>query len=59
MRTRAAGSRFYSWLIANGKVEQNPFTGTEGYDVPQRSRVLVDGELAALDLINPDVLSRR
>ena len=30
MRTRAAGSRFYSWLIANGYVENNPFAGTEG-----------------------------
>jgi integrase len=48
MRTRAAGSRFYSWLIANGKVEHNPFTGTEGYDVPKRDRVLSDGELAAI-----------
>jgi integrase len=48
MRTRAAGSRFYSWLIANGKVEHNPFTGTEGYDVPKRSRVLSDGEIAAI-----------
>jgi integrase len=48
MRARAAGSRFYSWLIANGKVEHNPFTGTEGYDVPKRERVLSDGELAAI-----------
>jgi integrase len=48
MRTRAAGSRFYSWLIANGKVEHNPFTGTEGYDVPKRDRVLSDGEIAAI-----------
>jgi integrase len=47
MRTRAAGSRFYSWLIANGKVEHNPFSGTEGYDVPKRERVLSDGEIAA------------
>jgi integrase len=42
------GSRFYSWLIANGYVEHNPFTGTEGYDVAKRSRVLSDGELAAI-----------
>jgi integrase len=48
MRTRAAGSRFYSWLIANGKAENNPFVGTEGYDTPKRERVLTDAELAAL-----------
>jgi integrase len=48
MRTRAAGSRFYSWLIARGEVEHNPFVGTEGYEVAKRSRVLSDGELAAL-----------
>jgi integrase len=48
MHTRAAGSRFYSWLIANGYTETNPFTGTEGYTVPKRSRVLTDGEIAAI-----------
>ena len=48
MRTRAAGSRFYSWLIANGYVENNPFVGTEGYETPKRERVLSDAELAAL-----------
>jgi integrase len=48
MRTRAAGSRFYSWLIANGKVEHNPFTGTEGYATEKRDRVLSDGELATM-----------
>jgi integrase len=48
MRTRAAGSRFYSWLIANGKVEANPFTGTEGYEMTRRTRTLSDGELAVL-----------
>jgi integrase len=48
MRVRAAGSRFYSWLIANGHAEHNPFTGTEGFDVAKRSRVLGDSELATL-----------
>lgn len=48
MHCRAAGSRFYSWLIANGYAEHNPFTGTEGYTVPKRSRVLTDGEIAAI-----------
>jgi integrase len=48
MRTRAAGSRFYSWLIANGLCEHNPFTGTEGYDTPKRKRVLTDVELRTI-----------
>jgi integrase len=48
MRTRAVGSRFYSWLIANGKAEYNPFAGTEGYQTARRDRVLNNGELAAL-----------
>jgi integrase len=48
MRTRAALSRFYSWLVANDEVDANVVLGTEGYDVPKRSRVLTDGELAAL-----------
>jgi integrase len=48
MRVRAAGSRFFSWLVARGLVEHNAFTGTEGYDVPKRERVLSDGELAAI-----------
>jgi integrase len=47
--TRAAGSRFYSWLMANDdRIESNPFTGTEGYDVPKGKRVLGDGELSAI-----------
>jgi integrase len=48
MRTRAAGSRFYSWLIANGYVENNPFTGTEGFETAKRSRVLSNAELRLL-----------
>lgn len=48
MHARAAGSRFYSWLLANGYVEHNPFTGTEGYTVPKRKRVLTDAELRAI-----------
>jgi len=48
MHCRAAGSRFFSWLVANGYTEVNIFAGTEGYSVPRRSRVLTDGELAAI-----------
>jgi integrase len=48
MRTRAALSRFYSWLVANDEVDANVVLGTEGYDVAKRSRVLTDGELAAI-----------
>jgi integrase len=48
MRTRAALSRFFGWCVATGKADANPVTGTEGYDVPRRARVLSDGELAAL-----------
>ena len=49
MRTRAAGSRFYSWLIANDdRIESNPFSGTEGYSLSPRSRVLSDVEIAAI-----------
>jgi integrase len=46
--TRAAGSRFYSWLMANDDEIVNPFTGTESYETAKRSRVLSDGELAAI-----------
>jgi site-specific recombinase XerC len=45
MRTRAALSRFFSWLLANDRVDSNPVVGTEGYDVPKRERVLSDAEL--------------
>jgi integrase len=55
MRTRAAGSRFYSWLIANGYVEHNPFAGTEGYEAGKRSRVLTDGELAVIWSATEDI----
>jgi integrase len=48
MRTRSAGSRFYSWLLANDLADRNPFTHTEPYAIPPRSRVLTDGELATL-----------
>lgn len=48
MRTRAALSRFYSWLVANDFADANFVLGTEGYDVAKRNRVLNDGELAAL-----------
>jgi integrase len=49
MSTRAAGSRFYSWLIANDdRIESNPFVGTEGYSTPKGERVLHDGELIAI-----------
>ena len=48
MRTRAALSRFWSWLVANDKVDANVVTGTEGYETAKRERVLLDGELAVL-----------
>jgi integrase len=48
MRTRAALSRFFSWLLANDKVAGNPVMGTEGYETPKRERVLTDGELSAI-----------
>jgi integrase len=48
MRTRAALSRFWSWLIANDYVDANVVAGTEGYTAATRSRVLTDGELAEL-----------
>lgn len=48
MRTRAALSRFFSWLVAVGKAEANPVIGTEGYESEKRARVLSDGELRAL-----------
>ena len=48
MRTRAALSRFWSWLLARGHVEANIVTGTEGYSTPKRERVLTDIELAGL-----------
>jgi integrase len=45
MRARAALSRFFGWLIARDKVDANPVTGTEGYAVERRKRVLEDDEL--------------
>jgi integrase len=48
MRTRAALSRFFGWMIANELVESNPVTGTEGYSAEPRSRTMKDGELAAI-----------
>jgi integrase len=48
MRCRATMSRFLGWCVAQGHIEANPATGTEGYSVERRSRVLRDGELAAL-----------
>jgi integrase len=45
MRTRAALSRFFGWLIARDKVDANPVTGTEGYAVERRKRVMTDDEL--------------
>ena len=45
MRTRAALSRFFGWLMARGKVDNNPVAGTEGYDTPRGKRVLEDSEL--------------
>ena len=48
MRTRAALSRFWGWMLANDMVEVNVVAGTEGYSTPKRSRVLSDGELRAL-----------
>jgi integrase len=48
MRTRAALSRFWGWMLASDMVEANVVAGTEGYSTPKRSRVLSDGELRAL-----------
>jgi integrase len=48
MRTRAALSRFLSWAMANGLVEVNVATGTEGYAIERRRRVLTDAELCTL-----------
>jgi integrase len=48
MRARAALSRFWGWCVATGRADVNIVAGTEGYDVPKRSRVLSDGELAAI-----------
>ena len=48
MRTRAALSRFWSWLIATRRAEVNPVTGTEGYSTAKRQRALSDRELRQL-----------
>jgi integrase len=48
MRTRAALSRFFGWAVATGRADVNIVAGTEGYDVPKRSRVLSDGEIRAI-----------
>ncbi|MGH6902910.1 MAG: tyrosine-type recombinase/integrase, partial [Geminicoccaceae bacterium] len=48
MRTRAALSRFWGWMLASDLVDANVVVGTEGYSTPKRQRVLLDGELRAL-----------
>ena len=48
MRTRAALSRLFSWLLANGLVDVNVVTGTEGYAGKKGKRVLTDAELVAI-----------
>jgi integrase len=48
MHTRAALSRFFGWCVARGYVEHNACTGTEGYSIGKRNRVLTDGELARI-----------
>jgi Arm DNA-binding domain len=48
MRTRAALSRFWGWMLASDLVEVNVVAGTEGYSTPKRSRALSDSELRAL-----------
>ncbi len=48
MRTRAALSRFWSWLLANGLVDKNVVQGTEGYAGTKGTRVLTDAELVAI-----------
>jgi integrase len=48
MRTRAALSRFWGWMLASDLVDANVVVGTEGYSTPKRQRVLSDGELRAL-----------
>jgi integrase len=47
-RTRAALSRFWSWLLANDLVDANVVQGTETYSTAKRERVLSDDELRAL-----------
>jgi integrase len=48
MRTRAALSRFFSWLLAKDRVIGNPVAGTEGFETGKRKRVLTDDELRAI-----------
>jgi integrase len=48
MRTRAALSRFWSWMLAGDLVDANVVTGTEGYEGTKRNRVLSDAELRAI-----------
>jgi integrase len=48
MHCRAALSRFLGWCVARGHADFNVVTGTEGYSIAKRSRVLSDGELASL-----------
>jgi integrase len=40
--------RLWSYAIETGVVENNVVTGTPSYEVPKRSRVLTDSEIAAL-----------
>jgi integrase len=47
-RTKAALQRFWGWMVARGHPDHNIVAGTEGYAVERRSRVLTDGEIAAI-----------
>jgi hypothetical protein len=42
MRTWAALSRFWGWMLASDLVDANVVIGTEGYSTPKRQRVLSD-----------------
>jgi integrase len=45
---RAMLHRLWSYAIEVGEVEYNVVTGTPGYEVRKRSRVLMDGEIATI-----------
>jgi integrase len=45
---RSMLSRLFGWAVEVGYIDVNPVTGTPGYEIRKRSRVLSDAEIRAL-----------
>jgi integrase len=53
---RSMLARLFGYAVAEGHLDSNPATGTSSFEVPTRSRVLTNPEIAALWAATEDVL---